>query len=82
MKALSRRSRSRGGCARRRGADERSDAAPGFDDAGALELAIHTSHGVGIDAELHGQLPHGRGVDRLARRLVAIAARSPRSSCA
>ena len=44
----------------RRGADERSDAAPGLDDAGTLELAVHPRHRVGVDAELHRQLTHGR----------------------
>ena len=44
----------------RRGADERADAAPGLDDAGALELAVDTRHGVGVDAQLDGQLPHRR----------------------
>src|SRR5438034_1125072 len=41
-------------------ADERPHAAPRFEDPGALELAIHPRDGVGVDLQLHGELPHGR----------------------
>ena len=42
------------------GGDERPHAAPRFDDAGAFELAVHTRDGIGVDFEIHGELPHGR----------------------
>ena len=45
---------------RRRGADERADAAPRLDDAGALELGVDARDGVGVDAQLDGQLADGR----------------------
>jgi hypothetical protein len=44
---------------RSRGADERPDAAAGFEDAGALEVGIDAGDGVGVDAQLDGQLAHG-----------------------
>jgi hypothetical protein len=40
-------------------ADKRSDAAAGFEDARALEVDIDAGHGVGSDAKVDGQLPHG-----------------------
>lgn len=44
---------------RRRG-DERPDAAPRVDDAGALELGVDARDGVGVDAEIDGELADGR----------------------
>src|SRR4051812_30716516 len=44
----------------RRGGDERADAAARFDDAGALELRVDAGDGVGVDAEVDGELAHGR----------------------
>ena len=52
---LARRLRLRG-----RGGDERSDAAPRLDDAGALELGVDARDGVGVDAEVDRQLADGR----------------------
>ena len=43
-----------------RRADERADAAPGLDDAGALELAVDARHGVGVDPQLDRELAHRR----------------------
>ena len=43
-----------------RGPNERSNAAPGLDDAGALELGIDTGDSVGVDAKVDGQLADGR----------------------
>ena len=43
-----------------RGADERSDAALGFDRPRPLELGVHARDRVGIDAEIHGELADGR----------------------
>src|SRR5262245_17058167 len=40
--------------------DERSEAAFGLDDASALELDVNPCYGVGVDLEMHGELPHGR----------------------
>ena len=45
---------------RRRGADERPDAAPRLDDAGALELRVDAGDGVGVDLQLDGELADGR----------------------
>ncbi len=45
---------------RRRGADERPDAAPRFDDAGALELGVDARDGVGVDLQVDGELADGR----------------------
>jgi hypothetical protein len=36
--------------------NERADAALRFDDAGAFELRIDASDGVGVDSKLHGEL--------------------------
>ena len=44
----------------RGGADERADAAPGLDDAGALELGVDPGDGVGVDPQVDGQLADGR----------------------
>src|SRR5207245_8089597 len=44
----------------RRGADERSDSALRFDDAGTLELGVDPRDRVGIDLEVNRQLAHGR----------------------
>ena len=44
----------------RRGADERPDAAPGLDDARALELGVHARHCIGIDRRLDRELPDSR----------------------
>ena len=44
----------------RRGEDEGPDAALCFDDAGAFELGVHAGDGVGVDAELDGELTDGR----------------------
>src|SRR6185295_1748206 len=46
-------------CLLRRGGDERADAAPGLDDAGTLELGIDARDGVGVDAEVDGELADG-----------------------
>ncbi len=45
---------------RRCGADERSDAAPRLDDAGALELRIHARDRVGVHTQVDGELAYGR----------------------
>ena len=74
---LARRVRLRGG-----GADERPDAAAGFDDAGALELGVDPGDRVGVDAEVDRELPDRRQLIAGRSRPVAMAARSPRSSCA
>ena len=59
--ARSRRSCSRGGCACCGVArDERADAAPRLDHAGALELGVDARDGVGVDAEVDGELADGR----------------------
>jgi len=42
------------------GSDKRSDAAPGLDDAGALQLGIDAGHGVGVDPEIDGELADRR----------------------
>ena len=77
-KARSRRSCSRGGCACAGvGADERPDAAPGLDDAGALELRVDPRHGVGVDAEIDGELADGR---QLVARAAAGRWQSPRAA--
>ena len=47
-------------CLLRRGGDERADAAPRLDDAGALELGVDAGDGVGVDAEVDGELADGR----------------------
>ena len=41
-------------------ADERSDAAARFEDARAFELGVDARDGVGVDAELDGELADGR----------------------
>ena len=51
---------SRGMCLRRRGGNERSDAAPRHDDAGAFELRIHACNRVRVDPESDRQLPDRR----------------------
>ena len=67
----------------RRGEDERPDAAPCFDDARALELGVDAGDRVGVDAQLDGELTDGRKLlAGLRCGPVAMAARSPRSSCA
>ena len=38
---------------------ERADAAPRLDDAGALELGVDPGDGVGVDAEIDGELADG-----------------------
>lgn len=43
---------------RRRGADERTDPALCFDDAGTLELRVHTRNGIRIDLEVDRKLAH------------------------
>ncbi len=43
----------------RRRDDERADAAARFDDAGALELGVNARDGVGVDAEVDGELANG-----------------------
>ncbi len=59
--ARSRRSCSLGGRASvGGGADEGADAAARFDHAGAFELGVDARDGVGVDAELDGELPDGR----------------------
>ena len=59
--ARSRRSCSRGGWACAGVArDERADAASGFDDAGAFELGVDARDGVGVDAQVDGELADGR----------------------
>ena len=45
---------------RRRGADERADAAARLDHPGPLELGIDPGHGVGVDAQIDRELTHGR----------------------
>ena len=45
---------------RPRGADERADPSPGFEHAGALELAVHARDRVRIDAEIACELPNRR----------------------
>ena len=45
---------------RGRRADERPHAAARLDDAGAFELGIDPCDGVGIDLEIHRELPHRR----------------------
>ena len=68
---------------RRRRADERADAAARFEHAGAFELRVDAGDRVGVDAKFDGQLPDGRQlVAEPSDGPVAIAARSPRSSCA
>ena len=44
----------------RGGGDERADAAAGLDDAGAFELGVDAGHGIGVDAEIDGELADGR----------------------
>ena len=44
----------------RRRNDERPDAAPRVDDTGALELGVDARDGVGVDAEVDGELADGR----------------------
>ena len=44
---------------RGRGANERSDTAPGFENAGPLEVRVDPGDGVGIDAEIDGELTNG-----------------------
>src|SRR6516162_4861028 len=46
-------------CLLRSGGDERSDAATRFDDARPFELGVHAGDSVGVDAEIHGELPYG-----------------------
>ena len=46
-------------CFGRRRGDERADAAPRLEDAGALELGVDARDGVGVDAELDRQLADG-----------------------
>ena len=41
------------------GADERTDAAPGLEHTGALEIRIHPRDGVRIHPQVDGQLAHG-----------------------
>jgi hypothetical protein len=41
------------------GGDERPDAAPRLDDAGPLELGVDAGDGVGVDAEVDGELADG-----------------------
>ena len=43
----------------RRGANERSDAAPGLQHSGPLELAVDARDGVSVDPELDGELTDG-----------------------
>jgi hypothetical protein len=43
----------------RSGADERPDASAGFEHARAFKVGIHPGHGVGIDAEVDGELADG-----------------------
>jgi len=45
---------------RRRGDDERADAAARFQNAGAFELRIDTRHGVRVDAQFDRELTDGR----------------------
>ena len=42
------------------GRDERSDAAPGLDDAGTLQFGVDAGDGVGVDPEIDGELADGR----------------------
>jgi hypothetical protein len=42
------------------GRDNRSDAAPGLDDAGTLELGVDAGYGVGVDPEIDGELADRR----------------------
>ena len=42
------------------GTDERSDAAPGFEDSGALEVGVDAGDRIGIDAEVDRELADGR----------------------
>ena len=44
----------------RRRDHERADAAARFEDPGSFELGVHARHGIGVDAQVHGQLPDGR----------------------
>jgi hypothetical protein len=46
-------------CLLRRGGDEGADAAARFDDAGPFELGVDTGDGVGVDAEVDGELTDG-----------------------
>src|SRR5580704_17581224 len=46
-------------CLLRRGGDERADAAARVDDAGPLELGVDTCDGVGVDAQVDGELADG-----------------------
>src|SRR5260221_9781429 len=41
------------------GGDERADAAARLDDAGALELGVDAGDGIGVDAEVDGELADG-----------------------
>ena len=66
----------------RGGEDEGPDAALRFDDAGAFELGVHARDRVGVDPEFDGELADGRELLAGCMRPVAMAARSPRSSCA
>ena len=67
-----------GGCACcGRGADERSDAAPRLDDAGALELGVDARDGVGVDAA--ARRPAG-GRSAAGRRAAGGRWRSPRAA--
>src|SRR5882724_3931848 len=45
---------------RRRRADEGADAAPRFENAGALELRVDARHRVGVDFQIDRELPDGR----------------------
>ena len=59
--ARSRRSRWRGGCASL-GVEVTNDPTPRlrFDDAGAFQLGVDARHGIGVDAQVHRELPDGR----------------------
>ena len=45
---------------RRGRADERSDASPRLEHAGAFELGVHARHGIGVDFQFDGELADGR----------------------
>ena len=40
--------------------DERPDAAPRLDRAGALEIGVDAGHGIGVDFQFDGELADGR----------------------
>jgi hypothetical protein len=43
-----------------RSGHKRADTTLGFEDAGSFELGVHPGHGVGVDPQLDGELPHRR----------------------